>query len=387
MQPASSTIVINCFAPGERGKAMGIYVGIPMAFLALGPLIGGALTELISWRACFLVNLPVAALAIALTIRARPRDGERTGRRVSPAAALLYLAGLPTLVFGLQQWGVWSFSPVVLASIAVGLALVVLFVATEWRRAQPLLAVRLFEERGFLGDGIVLFCMQFAMTGQILYLSTAFQSGLGFSPSGAGAALLPMLLPVIVVVQIAGRVYDRRGARLPVLFGTSIAAAGLAVQALTLPGGRYLPIAAGLVLFGLGIGLVMSPTNTDALSRVGAAARAQASGLLGTLRQVGGSAGIALVGATVLAWQGAALRGAGLAEMEAVAAAARGDAASLAALADAGSADLLDAARDILLRGTAAGQWVACASILAALLAAALLVDGTPPTARREDRR
>lgn len=378
MQPASSTIVINSFAPGERGKAMGIYVGIPMAFLALGPLIGGGLTELISWRACFLLNLPVAAAAIALTIRARPNDGPPGVRGFSPLAAALYLAGLPTLVFGLQQWGAWGWSPTVVASIVVGASLVVVFVRSEWRRSEPLLAVRLFGERGFLGDGIVLFCMQFAMTGQVIYLSSYFQSALGFSPSRAGAALMPMLLPVIVVVQVAGRMYDRLGARTPVLIGTLLATLGLAVEALAIPTGRILPVTIGMVLFGLGIGFVMSPTNTDALSRVGAAARAQASGLLGTLRQVGGSAGIALLGATVLAVQTLGVRESGASEDLLIAAAARGDPASLAALASE-SADRLADARAILMRGTAAGQWVAAAAIATAFVVAWLFVDGTPP--------
>jgi EmrB/QacA subfamily drug resistance transporter len=328
MQPASSTIVVSSFAPGERGKAMGIYVGIPMLFLTLGPVVGGVLTSHVSWRACFLLNLPVAALALVLTALARPDGGPRMPARIRPLEIGSYLLGLPAFVFGIQQgveWG-WS-SPAVLLPLVGGLLLVVAFVRVQWRSATPLLSVRLFADRGFLGNACVLFCAQFAMTGQVIHMSTWFQRELGYSPDKAGLALLPMMLPTLFIVHVAGRMYDKVGARRPILIGTTLAALGLAIEAIAVPFGLYAPVAVGLAIFGLGIGFTMSPTNTDALSRVGPERRGQASGLLGTLRQVAGSLGIAVIGAAVL------------------------------------------------VGGLSAGHWVACASFLLALAAAASFIQ------------
>ncbi|MBL9148460.1 MAG: DHA2 family efflux MFS transporter permease subunit [Phycisphaerae bacterium] len=376
MQPASSTLVISSFAPGERGKAMGIYVGIPMLFLALGPVIGGLLTEYVSWRACFYINLPVAAAALYLTMRAKPDNGPRAPRGFDPFGAAIYLLGLPAFVFALQQSGAWGWShPLVRWPLIGGAICLVVFMLTEWRRERPLVAVRLFEDRGFLGNALVLFLMQFAMTGQVIYMSGWLQAGLGFTPSRAGAALMPMLIPVLVVVQIAGRMYDKVGVRRPVLLGTTLATIGLAIEALSIPTGTYLLVAAGMAVFGTGIGFTMSPTNTDALSRVGGERRGQASGLLGTMRQVGASLGIALVGAAVAAAQSRAIRPWMPDDPDTarvVTEAVRGDATQMDSLL--ATPDLHAHAQFALAQGTATGQWVACVSIALALLAALAFV-------------
>jgi EmrB/QacA subfamily drug resistance transporter len=378
MQPSSSAIVISSFAPGERGKAMAVYVGIPMAFLALGPVIGGWLAQSISWRACFVINLPVAALALILTARAKPGGGPRLTSGFDPLGAVLYLGGLPAFVFALQQAGIWGWSePRVFVPLALGFALVVAFVAREWKRERPLLAVRLFRERAFLGDALVLGCMQFAMTGQVIFMGTYLQGGLGFSPRDAGAALLPMLLPILIVVHVAGRLYDRLGVRVPVLVGTALACVGVGIEAsivrYAVERHSYVPVALGMALFGTGIGFAISPTNTDALSRVDAERRGQASGLLGTVRQVAASLGIAAIGAAVVATQRGAIQSdlfpalSGLLERG-----AQGDLDALASLS--ASPEGADAARLALAAGTAAGHWTACAAIGCAFIAAFILL-------------
>ncbi|MBL9118481.1 MAG: DHA2 family efflux MFS transporter permease subunit [Phycisphaerae bacterium] len=332
MQPASSSIVIGSFAPGERGKAMGVYVGIPMLFLTLGPLIGGALSEYVSWRACFFLNLPIAAGALLLTARVKPHPGPRVRVPVDTSSVLLYLVGLPALVFGIQQGPEWGWATTTVAvPLVIGTIASILFVATERHRSHPLVALRLFDDRGFLGAAVVLFCSQFAMTGQVIFMSDFFQHELGFTQGQAGAALLPMMLPTLFIVHVAGRMYDRSGPRFPILLGTLLATGGLVVQALAAPHLRYLPIAAGMVLFGFGVGLLMSPANTDALSRAGPERRGQASGVLGTTRQVAASTGIAVIGAAVA------------------------------------------------IRGTAAGHWVAAAAFACAFAAAFVLITGTAP--------
>jgi len=134
------------------------------------------------------------------------------------------------------------------------------------------------------------------------------QEVLGFTPTQAGASLLPMLAPVILVVHVAGRWYDRAGVRAPASWGTAMATAGMLVQAAGAWAISYPVMAVGMFVLGLGIAFTMSPTNTDALGRVSHADRGQVSGLVQTLRQVGGSVGVAIVAATVsicLEWFGA----------------------------------------------------------------------------------
>lgn len=365
MQPSSSSIVIDSFGPGERGKAMGVYIGIPMVFLALGPLVGGVLTEWVSWRANFLVNLPVAAVAIVLVTMTGPREVRDPGDRINPVGSAWLVVALGTFVWGLQEIGAHGWrDPVPVASLVLGAVGLLAFVRAETRRERPLLRLALFRDRGLLVAAAVLFCLQFAMAGQVLFGSMYLQAALGFAPAKAGAALLPMLAPVVVTVHVAGRLYDRVGPRGPVLLGTALAAAGLAIEAIAMPGLSYLPIAFGMVTLGLGLGFAMGPTNTDALSRVDSASRPQVSGVLGTVRQVGGSVGIAAFAAATGATQLALLGD--RADDPTFSLASSGDLEALTTIA--GDPAVHADAISILARSTAAGYGLAALAVFAAFL-------------------
>jgi len=315
MQPASGALVIGAFAPGERGKAMAAYVGIPMVFMALGPALGGAIVEGWGWKWVFLLNLPIAAAAIALTLVARPRDARSGDRHIDWLGGGLLMAGLPPLVFGIQQLGAarvdgslrWN-DPVTLGAIACGSVALAAFIRRQWRHPRPLLRLRLFADRALAADAVVIMCMQFAMTGLVVAGSLYAQDVLGYSPTKAGASLLPMLAPVILVVHVAGRWYDRAGVRAPATWGTAMASAGMPVQAVGAWFQNYPVMAAGMFVLGLGIAFTMSPTNTDALGRVPHAERGQVSGLVQTMRQVGGSVGVATVAAAVALSMGVFVR-------------------------------------------------------------------------------
>ncbi len=390
MQPASGALVISAFAPGERGKAMAVYVGIPMLFMVIGPVLGGAITQWASWRWCFWVNVPVAALALLLTARARPADARAADRRLDIVGAVLILLGLPALVLGLQQGNEWGWrSPAVLACLAAGALLLPAFVAWELSRPAPLLQLRLFRDRGLLANGLLLLLMQFAMTGLVIYGSVYAQAVLGFAPMRAGASILPMLLPVLVVVHVAGRLYDRHGVRLPAITGTVLCTAGLAIQSLGAAWMNYPVMAAGMLLLGTGIGFVMSPTNTDSLSRVPGHQRGQTSGLMQTLRQVGGTLGVAVVGAGVIAAQGRAFETRVVPLMDAAEAdaarslargATQGKSESLAQLAALAAArpQIAGAVRAATADGISTGYWLATGACAAALLVAAFVLRNAP---------
>ncbi|MBL9141309.1 MAG: MFS transporter [Phycisphaerae bacterium] len=307
MQPASSALVISSFAPGERGKAMAVYVGIPMLFLALGPALGGFIVEHAGWRWIFYLNIPVAVAAIGLAVVVRPRDVRSPDRRIDWAGGALLVTGLPLFVYGVQELGAarphhgqQRIAPSVVAALAVGLALLAIFVRHQWKSPHPLLRLRLFADRALAANALVIACMQFAMTGLVIQGSIYAQEVLGFEPFQAGASLLPLLAPVILVVHIAGRWYDRSGVRPPALWGTSLATVGMLAQSLGMYLQNYPTMAVGMVFMGTGIAFTMSPTNTDALSRVAAEVRGQVSGLVQTLRQVGGTVGVAVTAGAVI---------------------------------------------------------------------------------------
>ena len=301
MTPASATIVTNAFPAATRGRAMAVYAGISQVFLAVGPLIGGVLTEAVSWRTVFWLNVPVGLAALVLVRVARPENVRSPAATVRAGSVVLLVLGVGTTVLAVQQAAAWGWdSPATLLSLAAGLTLSAVFVMTQLRTAEPLVEVRLFARRAFLGNVIVLGLVQFGLLAVVLFGSLYLQDLLGLSPLAAGLGVLPLILPITVAAQLGGRWYDRSGVRRPVLTGLAVATVGLAGWAAALPQLGYVLQVPGMVITGVGLGLVASPTNTDALGRVTRAERSQASGLVQTVRQIGGTLGVAIIGAVVL---------------------------------------------------------------------------------------
>lgn len=301
MMPVSAAIVMSAFPQSERGRAMAIYAGISQVFLAVGPLLGGALTEAASWRLVFWLNVPVGLLALLLVRIARPSDARHPEMTVRTGPVLMLVGGVGLSIVAIQQSSVWGWtSPATTVSLGLGLLLLMAFGVTSLRSAQPLVNVRLFARPAFAGDLVVLGLVQFGLLAVVLYGSLYMQDLLELSPMAAGAAILPMILALAAAAQLGGRWYDRAGVRPPVLIGLALAFVGLLAWAASLPRLEYVPQIPGMVLAGLGLGLIMSPANTDALARVSAADRSQASGLVQTIRQLGGTLGVAIIGAVVL---------------------------------------------------------------------------------------
>lgn len=302
MIPVSAAIVIDAFAPHERGKAMSVYAGVSQVFLALGPVVGGVLTEMLSWRAVFWLNAPVGLAALTLLRVARPDDRRQAGVTMSPTGIALLVAGLTTTVLAVQQASVWTWtSYATLTTLTAGLTLTAAFVILQLRSPNPLLDVRLLAGRAFTGNVIVLTLVQFALLAVVLFSSLYQQDLLRLSPLQAGLGVLPLIAALAATAQLGGRWYDRAGVRPPALCGLCAATLGLITWAASLPLLAYLPQVPGMILTGVGLGLIMSPTNTDALSQVSAAQRSQASGIVQTARQLGGTLGVAIIGAVVLA--------------------------------------------------------------------------------------
>jgi EmrB/QacA subfamily drug resistance transporter len=302
MMPATSAIMVGTFPLHQRGRAMAMYAGISQVFLALGPLLGGVLTEWVSWRAVFWLNVPVGIAALVMVHVAKPDNSALTKGRLSPSDVALLTVGIGALVVGVQQASTWGWGSVwTLGSILGGVALTAVFCRNQLRSSDPLLNIRLFQRRPFFADSTVMGLLQFALVPIVLYTSLYAQNLLGFSPVLSGVAALPLVIPITIAAQFGGRWFDRVGVRQPVLAGLAIGTVGVVVRAIALPTLSYWPSVPGMVLMGIGLGLTISPTNTDSLNRVAGPERGQASGLVQTVRQLGGTLGLAVVGAVIAA--------------------------------------------------------------------------------------
>jgi len=385
MQPASSAIVIGSFAPQDRGKAMAVYAGIPLLFLTAGPVLGGVITQYASWRYCFLINVPIALTVAIAVLILRPSNPQSQGRSFDWWGALLLGTGLPALIIAIQQSSVWGWTnPWTMGLIFVGLAILTGFVIRELKAGDPVVSLRLFSDKVFLGDSILLFITQASVTGITIFIAIHLQVVMGFSPDQAGVAMLPVLVPAAIMIHFAGRWYDKSGGRRPVAVGGIVVTAGLGVLAIGTGMQTYLVMAIGMGLVGLGIPFVQLPANTDGMGRVEDRKRGMASGVLQTCRQFGAAIGIAVMGAIIAGVQNGLIHdangGSGLVgekEQALVREAARGELPKLEALR-ASDPELAGVIANIVSEGIVSGLWVATILASSIILVAYLFLENRP---------
>ena len=315
MFPAALAIVVGAFAVSERGKAMAIFFAVTGGLTSVGPLAGGYLTA-IDWRAIFWVNVPVAIIALVLTARAKPAD-DRNPAPLDFRGAVLISGGMGLTVLGLQQSSTWGWGdPATWGCIAVGLALLAVFVAYELRAADPLIRVQIFADRGFAVDNVVLFLMSMAFVPLFFFASLYAQLSLGQSASETGLYLLIFFAGFATAAQLGGRILDSRGARPSVVPGCLLAAIGFALWAWRLPDQDLNNQWYFIVLAGAGVGLILGPVSTDAVNRAPRTSYGEVTGITQTARNFGASVGMAVLG-TILITQNvsnieSSLEGAGL---------------------------------------------------------------------------
>jgi EmrB/QacA subfamily drug resistance transporter len=297
--PAALAIVVVNYPVRERGKAMAIFFSISGALTAVGPIAGGYLSEW-TWRAIFWVNIPVALIAIVLTVIAKPAQ-ERHPARIDVPGALLIAAGMALSVLGLQQASVWGWqSAATWGCLIVGLALIGVFARFELRTEEPLVPIRLFANRGFRVDNIVLFLLAICFVPLFLFASLYAQVALGESAENAGLFLLVFFGGFSIAAQRGGRILDTKGARGSVVPGCAIAAVGFYLWGSKLDtlsfGSQWIYLA----IAGAGVGLVLGPVSTDAINRASSTTYGAVTGLTQTVRNFGGSFGLAVLGSILL---------------------------------------------------------------------------------------
>ncbi len=301
MNPATLSIITATFPPKQRGQAIGIWAGVSALALAIGPLVGGLITENLNWNWIFFVNVPVGALGVVvsqLVIR-ESRDTSHEQRLdfpglVTSGAALLALSY--ALIEGNQRG--WA-SAEILGLFAAAAALLVAFVLLEHRQRLPMLDLSLFRIGAFAGANVVAMMVSLAMFGVFFYVSLYVQNILGYSSVQAGAMFLPMTILIILVAPVAGRASDGVGSRW--LMGGGMALLGISLllyQRVTVHSDFWTLLPAMLV-GGVGMASTMSPMTSAAMGAVPIDKAGVGSGVLNSFRQVGGALGIALIGAIV----------------------------------------------------------------------------------------
>ena len=305
LTPQTLSIITVIFPPERRGAAFGIWGAVAGVATVTGPTLGGFLVTYINWRWIFFVNVPVGLVALAGALLVVPdlRPGRR--HRLDILGVLLASASLFGIIFGLVEgerfnWGaIWG--PITIPEIiAAGIVLFALFIVFERFQAEPLMPLSLFSNRNFSISIWVSAAVAFGMLGFFIPVTIFFQSVLGFSALKAGLTFLPMSLVSMVVAPIAGRMSDRFGGKYILLAGLTFFAAGMGLVVLVISlNATQATFWGPAALAGLGLGMTFAPLTTVAMRNVKPHMAGAASGVLNTVRQVGGAIGSAVIGAVL----------------------------------------------------------------------------------------
>ncbi len=268
LTPGSLAILEAVFRPDDRGKAIGAWSGFAGVGTAIGPFLGGWLVQAVSWRLIFVINLPLAALVVAVTMRHVPesRDPAATGR-IDVAGGTLVTLGLIGLTFGLIEGpaGHWA-SPRVLAALAAGCVLLAAFVWQERRSAAPMLPLSLFRSTQFTATNLITFVVYGGIGGVLFLLPIELQQVSGYTALQAGISLLPVTVITLALSQQSGALAARIGPRLQMTAGPVLVGAGLALFTLVGPSGDYLSeVLPAVAVFGFGLAVTVAPLTSTVL--------------------------------------------------------------------------------------------------------------------------
>ncbi|WP_411081820.1 MFS transporter [Streptomyces sp. cmx-18-6] len=304
MMPLTLTLIGAAVPPERRGAALGVFGAVTGVAVASGPLIGGVLTEHLSWQWIFWLNVPIGLVLLPLA-RLRLTESYAPKAPLDVHGTALVSAGLFGIVYALVNTAShgWT-SPTVLTGLIAGTALLGRFAHHGFHARNPMLPMRLFRSRAFFGINVASLLMFFGMFGSIFLLSQFLQNGLGYSPTEAGLRMLPWTGMPILVAPLAGYLSDRFGGRPVVVAGLALQAVGLALFALVIePGASYAAQLPALIVSGVGMAMYFAPAASLVLSSVRTGEQGIASGANTALREVGGALGIAVL-ASVFAARG-----------------------------------------------------------------------------------
>jgi EmrB/QacA subfamily drug resistance transporter len=308
MNPATLSIIAATFAARQRGTAIGIWAGVSALALAIGPLVGGLITEHIDWSWIFFVNVPVGIVAIVASFLFIDESRDETHVRLDLPGLATSAIALFSLTYGLIEanshgWG----SPLILGSFALAAVMFGAFIMLERHQRNPMLPLELFRSGTYVGANLVVLLVALAMFGVFFFMSLYMQNILGYSAVQTGAAFLPLTLLIILVAPIAGKTSDRIGSRGLMTVGMILISLQLLYFSQLGLDATFWTILPAFLVGGVGMALTMTPSAAAATRSVPVDKAGVGSAVLNAARQVGGSLGIAIMGAIVAASVGAQL--------------------------------------------------------------------------------
>ncbi|MGI8869855.1 MAG: MFS transporter [Mycobacteriales bacterium] len=296
VMPTALSLLSSAFPPQMRPRALGVFAGVSGLAVAIGPLFGGVIVQGISWPWIFWVNVPVALLLIPLALT-RIKESFGPAAEIDSRGLGLITGGAIGIVWGLVRADSagWD-SPEVVGALTLGMLLVAAFVSWELRASVPMLPMRLFRSRAFSAGNAAVFFHWASALGAVYFMAQFLQTGLGYGPLDAGLRLMPWGGTTVIVPQIVGRLISRFGERPFIITGLLVNGLSLMWIALIAePGLNYWQLAAPLVLSGTGIAMSVPAAQSSVLTSVEPQDIGKASGTFSTMRQLGGSFGVAVL--------------------------------------------------------------------------------------------
>jgi len=301
IMPSTLSILTNVFHdPRERGRAIAIWAGFSGLAVALGPMIGGLLLEHYSWHSVFLINIPVAGVALVAGAFIIPKSRDPKQSRLDPVGAVLSIIGLATLLFGIIEGPEkgWS-SDQVIAAFAIAAVTLVAFVLWERHSRSPMLDMSLFANPRFTAASSTITLVFFALFGSLFLMTQYWQLVHGYSPLEAGVRLLPHAATMMIVAPLSARVVEKVGTKRVVLAGLAMIMISLALLSTIEADSSYPLVISYFMLMAAGMGMTMAPATESVMGSVPRDKAGVGSAVNDTTRQVGGALGVAIIGSAV----------------------------------------------------------------------------------------